>query len=165
MLIVALQVGLQPVGLKLTETFSGTDSAESETVCETSDTLVKLTVEVIGPPVVVINPEEGLSDSVKLKYLTISVNVVVLTTPLEVIAVIRQGYVPGGVVIEVFIVSVDEHDKIQLVGLNVAIQPLGNPETENVTFSGKPVIRLAETTVEVWLPWSIVRETGSTTMV
>jgi len=78
--LVVVKVAVMPA-------YIGLGKSEKLTTCGTSELLVAVTVVDMLPPWSIV-PDDWLSDKVKLKYRTVSVKVVVLTTPLEVIAVI-----------------------------------------------------------------------------
>lgn len=71
-------------------------------------------------------------------YLTARVTWAEWTTPLHVPYTVRM-YVPGGVVRDVLIVSVEEPDLVTLTLLNDAMALFGKPATLSVTVPVKPL--------------------------
>ena len=89
-------------------------------------------------------------------------NVVVSALSPSAVVIIRIGYVPGGVVVDVVIEIVGEQDASQEVGVKVAFAPSGKPSAVNDNVWVTSEICVAVTVADVELPWSIVAFVGDT---
>src|SRR5262245_57257050 len=71
-------------------------------------------------------------------------------------------YVPGGVLVEVVMVMVDEPPALTDPGLNDAFAPAGRPLAENVTVSAEPEVTAVFTVAFTEPPGALEPEVGLT---
>jgi len=123
----------------------GRSGACKTTLCVTRDISELLSVADVELPGAMVS-DCGETVRLNLNGSTVSLKVVDLTSPPEVIPLMVTGYTPGGVVVEVEMIIFDPQDRRHEVGEKVAKAPVGKPETEKATFSAKPVMSEALTT-------------------